>query len=86
MKEEFFIFHPDETPNENPDIKYHILMVEDDERKVLCGAGVNGKLRNYSSNGEPITLDWFNMNIAVDPDGIVCEKCAKILEKRLKNG
>ena len=68
---DLFIYHLHDTPEENKRAKYHII---DNEINVLCGTKLNS---SYSGSGEPITLEWYNKNIAVDPDDYVCKKCAK---------
>ena len=83
MSENLFIYHPHKTPQENKGVKYHIV---NDDTIVLCGSKLPPV---YSSNGVPITLEWYNANVAIDPDGYVCKKCAKkalhLLNKKQKN-
>jgi hypothetical protein len=72
------IYHFHNTSRES---KEHIR--DDDNRH-------NGALCGYdhpflSSNGDTITLEWFNLNVpAAAANGTVCKKCAKIAKKLLE--
>jgi len=82
MKNKFFIFHPHNTPEENPRVKYHIVSDNDIELKTLCGIDTTEKLLNYSCNGNAITIEWYNQNLKYDSD-IVCKKCVNKIKKIL---
>ena len=83
MKDNYFIFHPHDTPEEDRRIKYHIVGDNNIELKTLCGIDTTEKLLNFSCNGDAITMEWYNENIKNDV-GIVCRKCAKKLLVLLK--
>ena len=78
MKNNYFTFHPHNTPEENPRVKYHIVSDSDVELRTLCGIDTTEKLLNYSCNGDAITMEWYNQNIKYSI-GIVCKKCSKKL-------
>lgn len=78
MKDDYFIFHPHQTPEENRRVKYHVISDSNTELKTLCGIDTTEKLLNYSCNGDAITIEWYNQNIKNDI-GFVCKKCAKKL-------
>lgn len=82
MKSKFFIFHPHDTPEENPRVKYHIVSSKNIELKTLCGIDTTEKLLNYSCNGDDITMEWYNQNLKYN-NGIVCKKCVKNIKKIL---
>lgn len=69
---ELFISHPHGTIYENKRNKYHISLIS--SNMWLCN---KERDINYSSNGDPITLEWYKANIDTDIDGQVCKKCAK---------
>ena len=78
---ELYISHLQDTIYESKSNKYHITLLN--VKYWICGGE---KTPIHSSNGDPITLDWYKANIATDIDGHVCKKCAKkalfILESR----
>ena len=83
MKDNYFIFHPHGTPEEDRRIKYHIVDDNYIELKTLCGIDRTEKLLNFSCDGDAITMEWYNENIKNDV-GMVCKKCAKKLLVLLK--
>jgi len=84
MSNQYFIFHPHQTPEENKKIKYHIVSDNNIELKTLCGIDTTEKLLDFSCSGDAITMEWYEDNLKYDNGRTTCKKCAAKLLKLLK--
>lgn len=69
---DLYISHSHDTIYECKSNKYHITLRN--AKYWICGGK---KTPVHGGNEDPITLDWYKVNIATDIDGQVCKKCAK---------